>query len=135
LPLKILVADQAEILRNWILRKTKTKKKIKTPKILKPYLSVDISECASSVNAEAKLTQLPIVLRHESLAFLARSLRPKWRSPQRERERKRDKRKIEEESRKIEVVARRNPKTQENARVGGSRCRSQRVGQKGRISK
>jgi hypothetical protein len=38
--------------------------------------------------------------------------------------------KIEEESPKIEVVARRNPKTQENARVGGSRCRSQRVGPK-----
>jgi hypothetical protein len=72
-----LVADQAEILRNWILRKPKTKKmkkKIKTPKTLKPYLSIDISECASSVDAEAKLTQLPIVLRHESLAFLARSL-------------------------------------------------------------
>jgi hypothetical protein len=30
--------------------------------------------------------------------------------------------KIEEESRKIEVVARRNPKTQGNTRVGGSRC-------------
>ncbi len=36
---------------------------------------------------------------------------------------------------KIEVVGWRNPKMQENARVGGSRCRSQRVGQKGKISK
>jgi hypothetical protein len=131
-----LVADQGEILRNWILRKPKTKKmkkKIKTPKTLKPYLSIDISECASSVDAEAKLTQLPIALRHESLAFLARSLGPKWRSSQRGREREKEREmrgKIEEESRKIEVVARRNPKTQENARVGGSRCRSQRVGPK-----
>jgi hypothetical protein len=30
--------------------------------------------------------------------------------------------KFEEESRKIDVVALRNPKAQENARVGGSRC-------------
>jgi len=33
---------------------------------------------------------------------------------------------------KIEVVGWRNPKMQENARVGGSTCRSQRVGQKGK---
>jgi hypothetical protein len=38
--------------------------------------------------------------------------------PEREREREREMRgKIEEGSRKIEVVARRNPKTQEKARV------------------
>jgi hypothetical protein len=72
-------------------QKDQDKKKIKTLKPLKPYLSVDISECASSVNAEAKLTQLPIVLRHESLAFLARSLATQVESPRdRERERKKE---------------------------------------------
>jgi hypothetical protein len=98
---QVLVADQAEILRNWILRKTKTifyffLKPKKRSKPLKPYLSVDISECASSVNAEAKLTQLPIVLCHESLAFLARSLATQVEIPpetETETEKQRDERK------------------------------------------
>jgi hypothetical protein len=68
----------------------------KRSKPLKPYLSVDISECASSVNAESKLTQLPIVLCHESLAFLARSLATQVEIPpetETETEKQRDERK------------------------------------------